>query len=72
MVLREEWQNPVELIEGSRPPMHEHKRHNLLILTMWWTHMNEVNVQSCIKAKATVLKKTKTKNSQPIHPDYEK
>lgn len=57
----EKWQNPVELIEGARPSMHEHKRQNLLILMVWWPHMNEVHIQTCIKAKALVWKK---QNSQ--------
>ncbi|KAF3842268.1 hypothetical protein F7725_024219 [Dissostichus mawsoni] len=31
-------QNSVELIEGARPAVNEHKRQNLLVVTVWWSH----------------------------------
>lgn len=51
MVLCEIWHNLVELIEGARPAVNEHERQDLLILTVWWSHVDEVHIQSCIEAK---------------------
>ena len=42
--LCEQGQDPVELIEGTRPAVDQHERHHLLPLTMGRTDTNEVHV----------------------------
>lgn len=37
--------------------MDKHKRQNSLVSTLWWLHMDEVNVQSCV-----VIDKTRMAN----------
>lgn len=54
VVLREKWQNLVELVERARPAVDKHERQDLLVLTARWAHVDEVYIQSCIKAKAVV------------------
>ena len=44
--LSEQRQNPVELIEGTRPAMHHHERQNLLSSTLDRLHMDEVHIQT--------------------------
>lgn len=48
MALCKKWDDLVELIEGARPAVDKHKRQNSLVFTVWWLHMDEVNVQSCV------------------------
>lgn len=52
LVFCKERQNLVELVEGAGPAVNKHKRQNPLIWTVRWSHMNEVHIQSCIKAKS--------------------
>ncbi len=65
MVLREKRQNPVELVEGAGPAVNEHKRQDLLILAVWWHHMDEVHVQSCNEAKKHVKREKKNGGQIP-------
>lgn len=48
MVLSKKRYDLVELIEGAGPAMYKHERQNSLVLTLWWLHVDEVNVQSCV------------------------
>lgn len=52
-VLSEKWHNLVELVEGARPAVNQHERHNLLIRSARRTHVNEVHIQPCTIRKTT-------------------
>lgn len=53
MVLSKKRYDPVELIEGAWPAVDKHERQNSLVFTLWWLHMDEVNVQSCVQLGTT-------------------